>query len=76
MPVTTSLQTDAETMLNDGWTQNGMMEWSDVWHWVFSFYGILSIVSLTIIVIVGIALFRDWHRARAGGLDISKLGRE
>ncbi len=57
-------------MRNDDWTQQGMMGWGgDWWHWFSSFPGVLSLVSLTIIVIVCIDLFRDWRRDHVGGND-------
>jgi len=56
-------------MWNDGWPDQGMMGWGGGWNWFFSFPGALSLVSLTIIVVVGIALFREWRRGRMGGSD-------
>lgn len=59
------------------WTDgDGMMGWSGLWSWIMSVHGILSIVSLIVIVVVGTALYRDWRRERADGMDINKLGRE
>ncbi len=32
------------------------------WNWLLSFPGILSIISVTIIIVVGTALYREWRR--------------
>jgi hypothetical protein len=39
------------------------------WNWLLSFPGILSIVSVAIIVVVGTALYRDWRRDRMKSSD-------
>ncbi len=41
------------------------------WNWLLSFPGILSIVSVTIIVIVGTALYREWRHDRIEGSDLA-----
>ncbi len=63
-------------MWNEGWAETGSMGWSGVWHWMFSFHGILSIVSITIIVIIATALFRDWRRERTNDMNTKNMGHE
>lgn len=60
-------------MWNDGFGQEGMMGWSD---WIFSFHGIILIVSLTVIAVVGTALFRSWRRDRMDESELAAPGRK
>lgn len=46
------------------------------WDWLLSFPGILSVISVTIIIIVGTALYREWRRDRMEGLDRTSPERE
>jgi len=34
------------------------------WNWLLSFPGILSVISVTIIIVAGTALYREWRRGR------------
>lgn len=65
-----------QPMWNGDSAQEGMMGWDGGWNWLFGFDGVLSLIFLTIIVVVGIALFRDWRRGRRDGSDLTKPERE
>ncbi len=46
------------------------------WSWFLSFPGILSIISVTIIIVVGTALYREWRHYRTEGSDMASPERE
>ena len=53
------------------------MDWTNgEWSWFFSFSGILSVVSVTIIAVVGTALYREWRHYRMEGSDRASPERE
>ena len=52
-------------MFDGNWTHYGMMGgYEGGWPWFMGFHGILSIVLLAFIIVVGIALFREWRHRR------------
>lgn len=52
-------------MWNDNLREAGMMDWSmSGWHWMMSLNGIISIVSVAIIIFASAALIRDWRLER------------
>ena len=53
------------------------MDWTNgEWNWLFSFSGILSIVSVAIIAVVGTALYREWQRDRVERSEMASQERE
>ncbi len=52
---------------------SGIMGWGD---WLLTFQGILSIVSLTVIIICGTSLFRDWRRGHKSKVDMATTERK
>lgn len=76
MPAAVLFKMEAQPMWNGDSAQEGMMGWDGGWNWLFGFQGVLSLIFLTIIVVVGIALFRDWRRGRRDGSDLAKPERE
>ncbi len=53
------------------------MDWTNgEWSWLLSFPGILSIVSVTIIIVVGTALYREWRHDRMERSHMASQERE
>ncbi len=46
------------------------------WNWLLSFPGILSVISVTVIIVVGTALYREWRRDRVERSDMASPERE
>jgi len=49
-------------MWNNDFAQEDMMGWESVWSWFMSLHGIFTLFAMAIIVIVCIAIYRDWRR--------------
>ncbi len=59
---------EGQTMETEALPMAGMMEWA---YWLMTFQGVLSIVSLTIIIACGTSLFRDWRRSHKSKVDVA-----
>ena len=51
-----------------------MMNFGDnMWQWFMGFHGIWTVVFLAIVLIVGIAIVRDWSRNRKFKFTLNEL---